>query len=138
MKRLIIINCYVVFLLAGFTSCNKQLKDDYYDPEKTTIGYPGQLFTYMLNNDRILPTYWDYATFITGVTAKYSQIFGISTSFKMYQPSAGYNQDRWTSYYTNGILNQYREIQKNYNNLSPLAKPDQYVFTQVSKVVFYD
>jgi hypothetical protein len=51
-------------------SCKKKLEEDYLNPENTTTASLGKLFTGMLTNRRVHPTYWDYATFVTGVTAK--------------------------------------------------------------------
>ncbi|MDP4187012.1 MAG: SusD/RagB family nutrient-binding outer membrane lipoprotein [Bacteroidota bacterium] len=138
MKSLIIKICCLLTLFTGIIACQSKIDDNYTDPEKTTSGDIGKLFTYMLYNDRVRPTYWDYATFVTGVTGKYSQLLGIVTGNKMYEPSTGYNQDRWNSYYTSGIMNQYREIQKNYNKLTDDQKKEQLIFVQLAKIVLDD
>ena len=122
MKRLIINISYILSLLIGFSSCSEMIEDDYTDPDKITTAEIDKLFTRMMLNDYIKPTYWDYATFVTGVTAKYSQFIGIYVGTDMYQPSASYNEDRWEGFYTNGIMNQYRDLEKTYNDLSPLNK----------------
>ncbi len=138
MKQLIINISYILSLLIGFTSCSKMIEDDYINPDKITTAEIDKLFTRMMLNDYIKPTYWDYATFVTGVTAKYSQFIGIMVGTDMYQPSGSYNQDRWKGFYTNGIMNQYRDMEKTYNNLSPISKAEKYVYLQVAKVVLYD
>jgi hypothetical protein len=138
MKQSIINISCLLLLLVSIVSCSKKIEDDYVDPDKSTTGYISKLFTDMLMNDRVRPTYWDYATFVTGVTAKYSQFLGITIGSQMYVPSIGYNQDRWNSYYTNGIVNQYRELQKNFNNLTAVQQQEQYVYLQIAKVIYYD
>lgn len=137
MKKLIINITSFLILIILFNSCNKI--DDYYlDPDATTEGDMGKLFTYMLYNDYVRPTYWDFATFETGVTAKYSQFIGIFVGSGMYQPSLSYNHDRWKAYYAAGIMNQYREIIKTYEGLSDVQKEEQYVYMQIAKVILYD
>ncbi|MDP4209044.1 MAG: SusD/RagB family nutrient-binding outer membrane lipoprotein [Bacteroidota bacterium] len=138
MKKLFIQASCFLLLLASISSCSKKIEDDYINPDNSTTGYVGKLFTYMLMNDRIRPTYWDYATFVTGVTGKYSQFIGVTTKAQMYVPSIGYNLDRWNSYYTSGIVNQYREIQKNFNTLASTQQAEQIIYLQLAKVIYYD
>jgi hypothetical protein len=127
-----------VLLITGFSSCSKKIDEYYTDPDKTTSANMGQLFTYMLHNNRIYPTYWDYATFVTGVTANYSQFIATSPSSNMYVPNTSYNQDRWEDYYTGGIMNSYRTIVVAYNNMSDYDKNLNYIFLQLAKVILYD
>ena len=87
MKRIIIKSLSFCILLTGILSCSDLIDDYYTNPNRTTEGEMGKLFSYMLYNDYIKPTYWDYATFVTGVTAKYSQFIGIMVGTDMYQPS---------------------------------------------------
>lgn len=136
-----------MFLAGSIVSCKKKLEDDYLNPEYSTTASIGKLFTGMLVNRRIQPTYWDYATFVTGVTAKYSQFIGVITDKQMYVPSVNYNGNRWADYYagtgryqdvSGGIVNQYREMQKNFNKLTAVQQADQYIFMQVAKAIYYD
>jgi hypothetical protein len=138
MKQIILNLSISIILLMSFSSCMDKIEDDYTDPDTSTVGYMGNLFTTMLLNNRIMPTYWDYATFVTGVTAKYSQFIGIGITSKMYVPSSDYNEDRWEAYYTGGIVNQYREIEKTYSNLTATKQVEQEVYLQIAKVVYYD
>ncbi len=138
MKKQILIISGIFLFLIGSYSCSNTIEDYYTDPDATTTADLGQLFTYMCYNSYIRPTYWDYATFVTGVTGKYSQFIGIEKASKMYEPSTDYNEDRWEGYYTGGIMNQYREIQKNYEALSSDEQADQYIYMQIAKVILYD
>jgi len=152
MKRILIYSACFLALAGAIASCKKKLENDYLNPESTTTGSLGKLFTGMLTNRRIHPTYWDYATFVTGVTGKYSQFLGVITDKQMYVASVGYNGDRWSDYYAGspsdpnnpsardgaGVVSQYREMIKNYNKLSATEQANQYVFVQLAKVVYYD
>ncbi|HLK28700.1 MAG TPA: SusD/RagB family nutrient-binding outer membrane lipoprotein [Puia sp.] len=134
-----------IFYLAVFcsslliiNSCKKKLSDDYLNPESTTTASVDKLFTTMLTNPRIHPTYYDYATFVTGVTAKYSQMIGIVTDRQMYVPSPSYSGSRWSDYYAGGIVNQYFEMLKNYNKIPESQQGDHYIFMQLAKIIYYD
>jgi len=152
MKRILIYSACFLALAGSIASCKKKLEDDYLNPESTTTGSLGKLLTGMLTNRRIHPTYWDYATFVTGVTGKYSQYLGVVTDKQMYVPSVGYNDNRWSDYFVGapsdpnnpsardgaGIVSQYREMIKNYNKLSAADQADQYVYIQLAKAIYYD
>lgn len=138
MKRNILKLSLIFATLTSMLSCVDKIDQDYTNPDTSTQGYMGNLFTYMLMNNRILPSYWDYATFVTGVTAKYSQFIGIGITSKMYVPSTDYNEDRWKSYYTGGIVNQYREIEKTYDGLTTSKQAEQGIYLQLAKIVYYD
>jgi hypothetical protein len=144
MTRLFKYTGLAFLLVLGLGACKDTIDEYYTNPNKTTTGNVSQLFTRMAYHERIMPTYWDYATFVTGTTAKFSQFIGITNSPKMYQPSTSYGQDRWVSFYSGrsdndgGIMNLYREIEKNYNALPASQQADQYVYVQLSKVLLYD
>lgn len=138
MKRKIFNISLILMTVVSMLSCVDKIDEDYTNPDTSTEGYMGNLFTYMLINNRIQPTYWDYATFVTGVTAKYSQFIGIGITSKMYVPSTDYNEDRWEAYYTGGIVNQYREIEKTYDALTAEKQAEQKIYLQLAKVVYYD
>jgi hypothetical protein len=138
MKRIITKLLSFCILISLVLSCNDKIDEYYTDPNKTTEAEVGKLFSYMLYNDYIKPTYWDYATFVTGVTAKYSQFIAISAGTDMYTPSSSYNGDRWNGFYTKGIMNQYRELQKAYDKLEPAIQEEKAIFLELAKIVWYD
>ncbi len=138
MKQIFKIIVSLCLLITITWSCSDTIDEYYTNPDKTTQGEMGKLFSYMLYNDYIRPTYWDYATFVTGVTAKYSQFIAITASTDMYSPSSSYNSDRWNGFYTKGIINQYRELEKTYNDLDAETQADQQIFLELAKVVLYD
>jgi hypothetical protein len=138
MKQIITKSIIFCILFTGILSCSDLIEEDYTNPDKTTQGEMGKLFSYMLYNDYIRPTYWDYATFVTGVTAKYSQFIAIAPSTDMYTPSSGYNEDRWKGFYTKGIMNEYRELQKTYDGLDVAEQERNLIFLQLAKIILYD
>ncbi|MFT4152954.1 SusD/RagB family nutrient-binding outer membrane lipoprotein [Parafilimonas sp.] len=140
MKRLFIIAGLVAMLGGLFSSCKKQLADDYLDPESTTTGTLGRLFTAMFLNERIHPTYWDYRTFILITTAVNAQTAVNYPSSSMWIPNSTYGENRWTDFYSGspGILNQYLEMKTTYAALTETQQEEQYVYLELAKIVMFD
>lgn len=149
MKKLFINASLLVLLVAGFSSCKSKIDNDYYNPEKTTVGNPGKLFTGMFLNERIHPSYWDYYTYIMGITGPYSGLGTILPSSNMYLTSTSYTDNRWRDYYNGtegndynyngpGILNNYREMQTAFNKMSAEDQEKQLVYMKLAEVIVYD
>jgi len=149
MKKLFINASLLVLLVAGFSSCKQRIEDDYNNPEKTTVGNPGKLFTGMFLNERIHPSYWDYYTYIMSITAPYSGLATILPGSTMYMTSTSYTDNRWRDYYNGtegtdynyngpGILNNYREMQTAFNLLSTEEQAKQLVYLKLAEVIVYD
>lgn len=143
-----------IVLLTIFCSCKKTLEKDYLNPELSTQGNMGQLFSGMMLNNRIHSSYWDYYTFIMSATGVYSQYFAVSPSDQMYIANSNYTDSRWNDYYDGsiatgtttvdyryngpGILSNYREMQRTYNALSSADQTNQFVILQLAKAIMYD
>lgn len=152
MKRNINILIPVCFLLLMMGACQKTLEKDYLDPELTTNGSIGKLFTGMLFNNRIHSSYWDYYTFNFTVTGTYTQMHATSPSDQMYIPNPDYMSSRWIDYYagsmTNntpdynysgpGILSNFSEMKMTYSNLDPADQKDNEVYLKVAQVIVAD
>jgi hypothetical protein len=138
MKNIVIKSLSLLILLTALLSCSDLTEEYYENPDETTQAEVGKLFSHMVYNDYIKPTYWNYATFVTGVTAKYSQIIGITVSTDMYTPSASYNQDRWRGFYVNGIMNTYRAMEKTYAELDEAKQSEQAIFLKLGKIILLD
>ncbi|MDW7695139.1 SusD/RagB family nutrient-binding outer membrane lipoprotein [Flammeovirgaceae bacterium SG7u.111] len=138
MKKFLINTIILGGLLMVAIGCSDKLEEYYADPNKTTEPEMSKLLTYMFNNDRIKPTYWDYRTFTFPTTAKYTQFYGFSVSNKVYQNNLAYTEDRWEAFYTGGIMNSYRSMEKAYNEMGEDEKERNKVFLQVAKVLVYD
>ena len=137
-------------LLAGsFSSCKKQLDENYLNPELTDNGSLSKLFSGMFMNKRVHPSYWDYYTFIMPTTAGYSQLTSMAPSAQMYIPNSSYTEGRWTDFYNGstgtdynysgpGILNSYREMQTTAAGLSATEQELQKVYLKCAQVLVYD
>ncbi|GAA3940118.1 SusD/RagB family nutrient-binding outer membrane lipoprotein [Chitinophaga oryziterrae] len=149
MKKLLINTALLVLLIGSFSSCKKKLEDDYLNPELTTTGSIGKLFSGMFMNKRIHPSYWDYYTFIAPTTAAFSQFTTISPGAQMYTPNTSYTEGRWVDFYNGsvgddynyngpGILNSYVEMQTSLAALSSSQQDEQRVFLKCAQVLVYD
>ncbi|UII25426.1 SusD/RagB family nutrient-binding outer membrane lipoprotein [Fulvivirga maritima] len=138
MKKILINTCVFGMLLLIAVGCSDKLEDYYIDPNETTNADISKLFTNMLYNDYIRPTYWDYRTFKMEASAKFSLYYGFGVANRMYQPSAGYMEDRWEGFYSNGIMNSYRSMEQKYMSLSDEEQINNEVFMQLGKIILYD
>ncbi|HTN35922.1 MAG TPA: SusD/RagB family nutrient-binding outer membrane lipoprotein [Arachidicoccus sp.] len=152
MKRNINFVLLISSLVLIMGACQKTLEKDYLNPELTTNGSIGKLFSGMLLNNRIHSSYWDYYTFNFTATGTYSQMHATSPSDQMYIPNPDYMSSRWTDYYagsmTNnspdynysgpGILSNYSEMEKTYATLSSADQKDNEVFLKVANVIVAD
>ena len=138
MRRILIIAVLAASCAGMFSSCKKTLADDYLNPESTTTGSLPKLFTNIFLNERIHPTYWDYRTFILLTPGAYAQSSVSYPGNTMWVPNTSYVENRWTDFYSGGILNSYREMQTSYSSLSASEQAKQYVFLELAQVVIYD
>lgn len=149
MKRLFINIAFLTLLAGTFSSCKKQLEENYANPELTTTGSMGKLLSGMFLNKRIHPSYWDWYTFIMPYTAGYAQTAAIDPTAQMYIPSTTYTENRWVDFYDGatgtdynysgpGIMSNYREMQAAYNELSTSQQELQQVFLKCAEVIVYD
>jgi len=138
---------FLVLLLSVCTiSCRKKLADLYYDPDLTVQPSIEQLFTEMLSNDRVRPSYWDMRTFVVMHTGIYTQSVGYLNNSTEYQQNAGYTQDRWDDFYRpgdidghGGIMAHYRLIEQLYSSIKDdKTKATEEVFLMAAKVVMFD
>lgn len=154
MKRFLINTAFLILLAGEFSSCKKTIADDYLNPSTVTTADMSKLFSGMVLNPRIHPSYYDYATFILPTTGAFSQLSTVAPSNQMYVPSINYNESRWDHFYDGsmptdgstpdynyagpGIMSSYREMQTTYAALSATEQAKQYVFLQCAKVILYD
>lgn len=122
------------------SSCSKTLEKNYTDPNKVNVGSIDRVFTSLLINRRIQPTYWDYRTFILPTTAAFAQLTATTTGPNMWFPSLDYGQDRWTDFYSAspGIANEYAEMTNLYSALSDANKATYLPYMEIGKVLLYD
>lgn len=153
MKRIFIDTLVFLFLMSMTLSCRKKIESDYLNPAITIKGSIGALFTGMLINARIHPTYYNMATLVLPTTAVFSQFVATSPSTLMYVPSMDYIESRWVDFYDgkynpiqdidynyngSGILSNFREMQTTYAAISPDKQSLQDIFLACGRVVLYD
>ncbi|RFM33761.1 SusD/RagB family nutrient-binding outer membrane lipoprotein [Chitinophaga silvisoli] len=149
MKRLFLNIAFLALLTGTFSSCKKQLDENYLNPELTTTGSMSKLLSGMYLNKRIHPSYWDYYTFVMAYTGAFSQTVALSPGAQMYIPSTSYTENRWVDFYDGvtgtdynydgpGIMSNYREMQTTYNALTASQQEEQVVFLKIAEVIVYD
>lgn len=140
MKRIIYNFALILSVISFLSSCKKSLENDYLNPQSVVNGSIDKVFSSILLNRRIQPTYWDFRTFILPATGAFSQLTATETASNMWIPSLDYGQDRWTDFYSAdpGIINEYTEMNTLYNALSDEDKSQQYIFLELGKVILYD
>jgi len=149
MKRLFINIAFLSLLAGSFSSCKKQLDENYLNPELTTTGSLSKLLSGMYLNKRIHPSYWDFYTFVMPFTAAYAQTAALSPGAQMYIPSTSYTENRWVDFYDGvagtdynydgpGIMSNYREMQTTYSALSATQQEEQLVYLKIAEVMVYD
>jgi hypothetical protein len=144
MKKLSIIICLFVTLLAvGLSGCKKQLEEKYENPETTDQASVPGFFTAILNNDRVRPAYYNVRTFLLAQPAVYSQTASFAPTTSIYQQNDEYTRNYWNDFYApsangSGVMGMYRAMQVAFNKLPADEKADQEIFMQAAKVVLYE
>jgi hypothetical protein len=132
----------IAFFFVGITlleSCKKSTFDSqYYNPDNSVTANIPALYAGLFNNAYVIPRYWNLYTLLIPVDGEYSQSAGYTSVNKVYEQPVNYTANKWDNYYTT-VMNQYREIQKYYNNLtSPDDKAGYQVFLETANIFFYD
>lgn len=136
MKKLSVIAATLIILV--ISSCKKQsFSDYYYNPEGAVTANVPSLWAGLFTSPRVIPKYWNLYTFLIPVLGEYSQTIGYTNGNKIYEQPVNYVQNRWDDYYT-GVIAQYREIEKYYNNLSDVDKAGYQLFLETARVFVYD
>lgn len=138
MNKLFIKYTMLGLILVSMFGCSDKLEDYYPNPNGTTEADVAKLFSSMLYNDYVRPTYWAYRTFNITTPAFYTQMYGYATSNKMYQPNVSYTEDRWEGFYAGGVLSNYRAMEQFYSLMSEEEQAKYEVFMKIGKVVVYD
>ncbi|MCL6218682.1 SusD/RagB family nutrient-binding outer membrane lipoprotein [Zunongwangia pacifica] len=137
-------NIFILLIaILSLISCEDELEDKYYNPEKSTEPSIPGFFTAMLNNDRVRPNYWNVRTFLLPQTAVYSQTAFFMNSNSMYQQNGSYAQQYWNNFYVNnsngsGVLSTYRAMQVTFDQLSDAEKEINRIFLEAAKVVLVE
>jgi len=130
-------------ILVMGVSCSKKLEKLYYDPDQLTTARIEKIFSELLNNYRVRPSYWEFRTFIAMHSGIYSQTIGFLNTPGVYQQNGNYTESRWNDFYRpigfgTGTMALYREMEKIYRSLSDADKEKAIVFLNAARIVWYD
>ncbi len=143
MRKVIIhIKIIGIFLMVCL-GCTKKLERLYNDPDELTNASLEKLFTEMLNNYRVRPSYWEFRTFVLMHTGIYSQTTGFLNTTGIYQQNPSYIESKWNDFYRpmgsgTGTLALYREMQKVVAKLAPEEQEKATMFLKAATVFVYD
>lgn len=133
------INFYLLgAILVGTFSCENKLEDYYEDPNKTTEANMSMLLTNMLQSTYSRPGYTRYRTFVLPMEAVYTGLFGNFTSSNPYTPNTSFTSNRWNGFYSGGVMNSYRSMEKLYNEMSEDDQESNFIYLQVAKIYLFD
>lgn len=122
------------------TSCSKdKLAEIYPDPSKTSSASVERFFTGVLTAslDYVRMEYWRLFVVEQPSLGHYTQVMGWTNGEKQYEIAIGPVSDRWNAYYT-GVMLQYREFMRLYNELPENEKPDYDIMRMAASIYFYD
>ncbi|WP_207532398.1 SusD/RagB family nutrient-binding outer membrane lipoprotein [Desertivirga arenae] len=143
MKKILIAICLLAGSATMLSGCKDQLEEKYFNPDKsTTADVPG-LFSAMLNNDRVRPSYWNVRTFLLPHAAVYSQTASFTNGNTAYQQNENYAQGYWNDFYAptsngGGPLSLYREMENAYSAMPADQQKTNEVIMKAAMVVLYD
>jgi hypothetical protein len=135
---------YILILLVSLgTGCSKKLERLYNDPDQLPNARVEKLFTELLNNYRIRPSYWEMRTFVVMHSGIYSQTVGYLNTPGVYLQNPSYTEGRWNDFYRpigsgTGTMALFREMQKIHSGLTANEKEKASLFLNAAKVIFYD
>ncbi|MEO5976875.1 MAG: SusD/RagB family nutrient-binding outer membrane lipoprotein [Chryseolinea sp.] len=132
-----------LFLLLTMISCQNQLEDRYLSPDKNESPTIDKLFTRMLDDNRVRPSYWEVSTIVNWHIGIYSQTVGYLNNEFVYQQNDQYVQERWNDFYRPssngaGVVAHYREMEKIFNTLSETDKDQWRIFMEAGKIILSD
>jgi hypothetical protein len=122
-------------------SCQDKIDEQFVDPEKTDQPSIPKFFTYMIDNSRVRPEYWNIRTFVVMHPALYTQSVSYLNANKRYQQQFSYLDDYWRDYYTpsaGGVVAELREMERLYATMTDEEKALVEVFMHAAKVLYYD
>jgi hypothetical protein len=149
-KTLRNIGCFLA-LATAFVGCKSQLDDYYVDPDKTTTPTIEKLFSSILDNNRARPNYSEMRTVAWPFAGAFCQTVAIQYVDDRYVQAAQPIEELWNDYYTpsntgsdlnyntgNGVMAQYRTMQRLYGNLPLDERPNFQVFMMAGKALLLD
>src|SRR4051812_33379200 len=93
---------WLIVGMVTLAACHEELETRYLNPDRANAPSIGTIFTQILNNNRVRPSYWDFSTFINWHIGVYTQSVGFLNSESVYQQNDSYITDRWDDFYRPG------------------------------------
>ena len=135
----------IFFILLELVSgCRKELSELYNDPDQTVNPSIPELFTEMLDNDRIRPSYWNVRTFLVMHAGIYTQSVGYLNIPSVYQQNPSYTEDYWNDFYISGpngggVMVHFRSIEEAYDGMTNATdKQEMAVFVEAARAMMLD
>ncbi|WP_207423121.1 SusD/RagB family nutrient-binding outer membrane lipoprotein [Desertivirga brevis] len=143
MKKILFALCLLAGSATLLSGCKEQLEEKYFNPERSTEANVSGLFSSMLNNDRVRPSYYNVRTFLAQHAIVYGQTGGFSNSNRVYEQNDNYSSAYWNDFYTStvnggGVLALYREMENAYAALPESDKASNEIFLKAASVILYD
>ena len=135
---------YVIGLLLIVTgACQDALEERYALPGQSSLPTIDKLFTRMLDDNRVRPSYWEMSTMVNWHIGVYSQTVGFLNTDFIYQQNEQYIQERWNDFYRPsangaGVLAQYREMERLYNGMTAAEQANWAVYMHAASIVMLD
>lgn len=136
-SKIILAVTMVVFFSTG---CSKDKMEEIYpDPSKTSSASVDRFFTGVLTAsiDYVRMEYDRLFVVEQPSLGHYTQVMGWTNGEKQYEIAIGPVGNRWKNYYT-GVMIQYREFMKLYNELPEAEKAGFKVMQMAATIYFYD
>ena len=125
-------------LLALGSCSDDEYTKRYDDPSKTSTVTCEKLMTglFKMADDYTSPRYYRLWTFDNGLIGRYAQTVGYTNSVGRYVAGDQYINDRWSNFYK--VLVQYRILEKTFEELPEVEKPDYTIFPILARIHMYD
>lgn len=124
-------------------SCQHELEERYLNPDKNGDSSIDQLFTRLLDDNRVRPSYWEISTVVNWHIGVYAQSVGYLNNEFVYQQNDEYMEERWSDFYTPsdngaGVVAHFREIEKLLGTMTPDEQKEWEPFLYAGKIVLFD
>ena len=124
-------------------SCQKELEERYLNPDKNDASSIDKLFTRMLDDNRVRPTYWDISTIVNWHIGVYGQTVGFLNNEFVYQQNDLYIQERWNDFYRPsangaGVVAHFREMEKLFGAMTTDEQKEWEPFLYAGRIFLFD
>ncbi|MEX0275233.1 MAG: SusD/RagB family nutrient-binding outer membrane lipoprotein [Flavobacteriaceae bacterium] len=126
-------------MLITILSCSeKDFSENYADPGKIANSTVEKQFAGFLqaNKDYVLPAYTNYFVVLRTTLSRFNQVVGWTNGNNQYVPGEAGIKEHWDNYY--GMLAQYRELEKIYQDLTAEEQADKRIFMIAATIYLYD